>query len=273
MKKLLKGLVSYGYILIMAAIILFPFIYMIASSLMTYQEATSIPPTFLPAAPQFSNYGEAMEAAPFARYFVNTVFVGVLTTLGTLTTTILAGFAIRFLNFKGKRVLMVFLIALMMLPFEVVIFTNYNTIAKLGLIDTYTALIIPFLASVAYIFYLRRYLQAIPQSYYDAAKMDGCGDLEFIFKIMVPMSKNALFTIALLSFIATWNSFLWPIMVTNSTEMRLISNGLSAFTTESGSAVQLQMAASTLTIVPILIIYFIFRDQIIEGVTRSGTKG
>lgn len=271
--KVLKKVPQYLYIIIMATIVVFPFLYMLSSSLMTFQEATSIPPTLIGQSPQFSNYAEAMEAAPFARYFFNTVLVGVLTTVGSLITTILAAFAIRFLNFKGKKVLQVGLIALLMLPFEVVIFTDYNTIASLGLIDTFTALIIPFLASVAYIFYFKNYLESIPQSYYDAAKMDGCGDLEFIFKVMVPMSKNALFTIGLLSFIATWNSFLWPIMVTNSSEMRLISNGLSAFTTESGSQVHLQMAASTITIAPILILYFLFRDQIIEGVSRSGNKG
>ena len=163
--------------------------------------------------------------------------------------------------------------ALLMVPYEVTVFTNYQTIAQLGLLDTYTALIVPSLASIFYIFYLKEYLSSIPISYYKAAKVDGCSDLEFINRILVPLAKPALFTMGILSFISGWNSFLWPILVTNTKEMRLLSNGLSAFATESGTNVQLQMAASTIAIVPILILYLIFRKQIIRGVVKSGVKG
>lgn len=163
--------------------------------------------------------------------------------------------------------------ALLMVPYEITVFTNYQTIAKYKLLDTYWALIIPHLASVFYIFYLRGFLEGIPMSYYNAAKVDGCSDLEFIWKVLIPMSKPALFTMGILSFITGWNSFLWPILVTNNKNMRLISNGLSAFTSESGTAVQLQMAASTFAIFPILILYFVFRKQIMRGVSRSGIKG
>ena len=163
--------------------------------------------------------------------------------------------------------------ALLMVPYEITVFTNYQTIAKLGMLDTYWALIIPHMASIFYIFYLKGYLESMPLSYYKAAKVDGASDLEFIIKILVPISKPALFTMGILSFISGWNSFLWPILVTNSRNMRLISNGLSAFSSESGTAVQLQMAASTITIIPIFVLYFIFRNQIMRGVSRSGLKG
>lgn len=269
----MKKTLSYTFIFVMTIITLFPFIYMLLSSLMTFQEATSIPPTLVPASPQFSNYKEAINMAPFGKYFLNTVFVSGVNTIGTMLTTLLAAFSLNFMNFKFKKPLQLLLIALLMIPFEVIIFTNYNTIAKLGLLDTYAALILPFMASVFYLFYLKEYMSSIPEAYYKAAKVDGCGDLEFIFKVLLPMSKSALFTIGLLNFISGWNSFLWPILVTNSREMRMISNGLSAFSTEAGTAVHLLMAASTITILPILILYLIFRKQIIKGVSRSGIKG
>lgn len=272
MKKI-SSVLSKAFIIIMALITLFPFVYMILSSLMTFQEATSIPPKLFPSKAQWGNFALAMKQAPFVRYFFNTILVSGLSTLGTIVTSILAAFALVKLEFRFKTVLVMGMIALLMVPYEVVVFTNYQTIAKLGLLNSYTALIVPSLASVFYIFYLKEYLTSIPISYYKAAKVDGCSDLEFIRRILIPLAKPSLFTMGILSFISGWNSFLWPILVTNTKEMRLLSNGLSSFATESGTSVHLQMAASTIAIVPILIIYLIFRKQIIRGVVKSGVKG
>lgn len=272
MKKV-NLVLSKTFIVLMAIITLFPFVYMILSSLMTYQEATSIPPTLFPKEFQWNNFSIAMEQAPFVRYFFNTIFVSGISTIGTVITSILASFALVKLEFKYKNILVLGMAALLMVPYEVTVFTNYQTIAQFGLLDTYTALIIPSLASVFYIFYLKEYLTSIPISYYKAAKVDGCSDLEFVKRIVIPLAKPALFTMGILSFINGWNSFLWPILITNSKEMRLLSNGLSSFATESGTNVQLQMAASTIAIVPILILYLIFRKQIIRGVVKSGVKG
>lgn len=260
-------------VLIMAFITLFPFVYMILASLMTFQEATSIPPTMAPASPQFNNYREVFQQAPFLRYFFNTLFVSTVTTIGTLITTVLAGFALVKLNFKYKNAVILVMVSILMVPYEATVFTNYQTIAKLGLLNTYTALIVPSLASVFYIFYLKEYLTSIPIAYYNAAKIDGCSDLEYICRIMIPLSKSALVTVGILCFISNWNGFLWPLLTTNDSSMRLLNNGLSAFATESGVMVHLQMAAATITIVPVLIIYFIFRKQIIEGVATQGVKG
>lgn len=160
-----------------------------------------------------------------------------------------------------------------MVPYESIIFTNYQTIAQLGLLNTYSALIIPFLTSIFYIYYLNGYLKGIPDTFYKAAKIDGASDLEYIWRILVPMSKPALVTVGILTFISSWNSFLWPLLVTNEKKYRLLNNGLSAFATESGSDVHLQMAAATLTVIPILIIYLIFRKEIIRGVAKNGIKG
>ncbi|OON96427.1 MAG: sugar ABC transporter permease [Candidatus Epulonipiscioides saccharophilum] len=261
------------FVLIMALITIFPFVYMILASLMTFQEATSIPPTLIPAEPQFSNYSEALKQAPFARYFLNTIIVAGCSTCGTMFTCILSAFALVKLQFKGKNALLMCMAALLMVPYEVTVFTNYQTIAQLGWLNSYQALIVPSLASIFYTFYLKEYLTSVPISYYKAAKVDGCSDWEFITRIMISLCKPALFTMTILSFISGWNSFLWPILVTNDTNMRLLSNGLTSFATESGTNVQLQMAASAISIIPILIIYLVFRKQIIRGVVKSGVKG
>lgn len=271
--KRLGTILSYIFIVFMTIVTLFPFIYMIIAGFMTFQESISIPPTLWPAKFQWGNINEVFEAAPFVRYFFNTVFVSGITTLGTVLTTILAGFAFVKLEFKNKGILLLVMISLLMVPYEAIVFTNYRTIARMGLLDTYAALIIPSLASVFYIFYFKNYLSSIPISYYKAAKIDGCTDLEFIWKIMIPLSKPALVTIGILSFISGWNSFLWPLLVTNSTKLRLLNNGLSAFATESGTSMHLQMSAATLTIIPVVIIYFIFKKQIIQGVAKNGIKG
>lgn len=272
MKKINTGL-AYVIILILAAVTLFPFIYMILAGGMTFQEATSVPPTVLPKKYQFENISAVLKQAPFFRYFFNTVLVAALSTAGILVTSTLAAFALVKLQFRFKSLVLMAMISLLMVPYESIVFTNYQTIAKLGWLNTYAALIIPSLASVFYIFYLKEYLTSIPIAYYKAAKIDGCGDLEFIWKILIPLSKPALMTIGILSFISGWNSFLWPLLVTNDTKMRLLNNGLSAFSTESGTNVHLQMMAATLTIVPVLILYFIFRKEIIRGVAKNGVKG
>ena len=202
---------SKTFIAIMALITLFPFVYMILASLMTFQEATSTTNT-IPKVPQWKNFKLAMEQAPFVRYFFNTIFVAGLSTIGTLITSILAAFALVKLEFKYKNVLVMSMAALLMVPYEVTVFTNYQTISNLGLLNTYTALILPSLASIFYIFYLKNYLTSIPLSYYKAAKVDGCGDLEFIRRILIPLAKPSLFTMGILTFINGWNSFLWPIL-------------------------------------------------------------
>lgn len=260
-------------VLFLAIITIFPFVYMVLAGLMSYQEATSIPPTLIPEIFQFSNYIRVFEQAPFIRYFFNTVFVSGFTTMTTLVTAVLAAFALVKLEFKNKNLVLFVLVSLLMVPYESIVFTNYQTIARMGLLNTYAALVIPSLTSIFYIYYLVGYLKSIPISYYRAAKIDGATDLEFIRKVMIPLAKPALVTVGILSFISGWNSFLWPLLVTNEKKFRLLNNGLAAFTTESGSDVHLQMAAATLTIIPVIIIYLIFRKEIIRGVAKNGLKG
>ncbi|MDT2744795.1 carbohydrate ABC transporter permease [Enterococcus asini] len=265
--------ICYFFLIVLAIITVFPFVYMVLGGLMTRSEVTSIPPTIIPAHLQFANFLDVFEKAPFIRYFFNTVFVSAVTTIATLITAVLASFALTSLEFRFKKVVLAIMVSLLMVPYESIIFTNFNTIARLGLLNTYASLIIPFLTSIFYIYYLNSYLSGISITYYKAAKIDGASDMEYIRKILVPMTKPALVTVGILTFISSWNSFLWPLLVTNDKAHRLLNNGLSAFSTESGSDVHLQLAAATLTVIPILIIYFIFRKEIIRGVAKNGLKG
>lgn len=252
---------------------LLPFIWMLLTSLKTLQESIAVPPTWFPEKFQWANYKRALTIAPFAIYFRNTVIVSVVNTVLTLIVTILAAFPFSRLKFAGKEVIFSLLLASMMVPGEMLIIQNYVTVAHLGWIDTFAALIIPWIASPFYIFLLRQYFLQIPEQLYYAARVDGCGDFKYLWRIMVPNAKNALVTIGILNFVASWNAFLWPLLVTNSEKMRVLTIGLTKFTHEAGSEVHLQMAAATFIILPMVILYLILRPYIIEGVSRSGIKG
>ncbi len=252
---------------------LLPFVWMILTSLKTLPESIAVPPVWLPARPQWGNYVQAFTVAPFAVYFRNTLISASVNTVLTIFVTVHASFAFARLRFFGKNVLFSLLLATMMGPGEILIIQNYVTVAALGWIDTFAALIVPWIASPFYIFLLRQYFLQIPEQLYYAARVDGCGDFKYLWRIMVPNAKNAVVTIAILNFVASWNAFLWPLLVTNKERMRVLTIGLTEFTNEAGSEVHLQMAAATFIILPMVILYLILRPYIIEGVSRSGIKG
>ncbi|HAX72934.1 MAG TPA: ABC transporter permease [Firmicutes bacterium] len=256
-----------------AIIMLFPFVFMILTSFKTLSESMSIPPKLFPEVFQFENYSEALKMAPFDIYFVNTLISSVANTVLTVFVTIFAAFAFTRYNFFGSKILFTLLLATMMVPGEMLIIQNVVTVTKLGWIDTFRGLVIPYIANVFYIFLLRQYFMQIPEQLYKAAKIDGCSDFKYLWKILIPNTKNALVTIAILNFIASWNAFLWPLLITNKKEMRVLTIGLTQFTTEAGSQVHLQMAAATIIVVPVVIVYLFLQKYIISGVTRGGLKG
>lgn len=233
----------------------------------------SMPPVWIPSELQWENYIRASEVAPFDRYFINSVIVTLLSTLGELITTILAAYAFSRIQFFGKGIVFSVLLGTMMVPGEVLLIPNFVTLSNLGWIDSYQALIVPWIASIFSIFLLRQFFLSVPKELSYAAKVDGCSDFKFLWYIMVPLAKPALITIALLKVINSWNAFLWPLIVTNSQEMRTLPVGLSAFTTEAGIKYELLMAASSMVILPMLILFFIMQKYIISGVARAGIKG
>lgn len=272
-KNIILDILKYVILIAGALFTLLPFIWMISSSLKTPAEIVKIPPQLFPEVPQFSNYVEAWNAAPFGRYLLNTVIITAFSTAGVLITTVLSAFAFSRLKFPGKDLVFSLFLATLMIPGEMLIVTNFITITKLGWIDTYQAMIVPWISNVFYIYLLTQFFMQVPESLYLAAKVDKCSDFKYMMKIMVPMNKSPITTVAILNIIGSWNSFMWPLLVTNSDEMRVLSNGLIRFQTEAGSSYQLIMAASSILVMPIIIAYLFLRKYVIEGVTQSGIKG
>lgn len=252
---------------------LIPFLWMISTALKSPAEAVAMPPVWIPQIFRIENFARAFEVAPFGRYFLNSVLITSISTLGELLTTILAAFAFAKMKFYGKNLLFTILIATMMVPGELLIIPNYLTISKLNLINTYSAMILPYLASVFSVFMLKQNFESVPNELYYAAKVDGTSDFKFLWMIMVPLSKSAIVAVAILKIIGSWNSFMWPLIVTNERLLRPLPVGLQAFTTEAGTQYELLMAASTIVIAPMIIIYLFLQRYIIMGVAKSGLKG
>lgn len=270
---------AYAFLLFMALLIIFPFYWMIITSLKSTTEIRASQQTLFPEAVLWSNYVKVFQYFDFATYLRNTIIVGVLSTLGTLITTILAAFAFARLEFKGRDFLFAILLATMMIPGEMMVITNYITVASFGwLKDVYgvfAAMIVPFWVSVFYIYLLRQNFKQIPNELYLAAKVDGKSDWSYLWQVMVPLAQPTIISIFILKLMGAWNSYVWPNLVANKSEWRLITNGLrSSFTSTSGEPEYgLQMAATVLVTVPLLLLFIFFRKYIMKGVGRAGIKG
>jgi len=273
--KFLFKLLVYIFLILMAVIVLFPFYWMIISSLKSLPEYRLSIPTFWPKQIMFSNYAEAFTTANLGRLFLNTLYVGVISTVLSLIITVLSAFAFARLEFKGRETLFAALLATMMIPGELFTITNYSTVTQLGWMNTYTVLIVPFLVSVFYIYLLRQNFLQIPNELYLAAKVDGSGDLKYLWKVMVPLSMPTLISITILKMMGAWNSYIWPRLVANDEAHRMITNGLrNAFTDTTGDVnYPVQMAAVALVSAPLFLVFVFLRKYIMAGVSRSGIKG
>lgn len=265
----------YAFLIFMALVVLFPFYWMINSSLKSLAEYRQSMPTFWPQKVLWSNYAEAFTAASLGRLFFNTAYVGIVSTILSLVITILSAFAFARLEFKGKNLLFSALLATMMIPGELFTITNYSTVTNLGWMNTYTVLIVPFLVSVFYIYLLRQNFMQIPNELYLAAKVDGTSDFKYLCKVMIPLSLPTLISITILKMMGAWNSYIWPRLVANDDAHRLITNGLrNAFTDTTGDVnYPVQMAAVALVSAPLFLVFIFLRKYIMKGVSRSGIKG
>lgn len=277
-QKIVKFLVLvglYAFLGIMAIIVLFPFYWMIISSLKTLEEYRMSVPSFWPQKIMFSNYLEAFTEASLGRLFLNTLYVGVVSTILSLVITVLSAFAFARLEFKGKNTMFGLLLATMMIPGELFTITNYETVTKLGWMNTYTVLIVPFLVSVFYIYLLRQNFMQIPNELYLAAKVDGTSDIKYLWKVMIPLALPTLISITILKMMGAWNSYIWPRLVANDEAHRMITNGLrNAFTATSGDVnYPVQMAAVAIVSAPLFLVFIFLRKYIMAGVSRSGIKG
>ena len=277
-QKVVKAIVHVGvyvFLGIMALIVLFPFYWMIISSLKTLDEYRMSVPTFWPQKIMFSNYAEAFTAASLGRLFVNTLYVGVVSTILSLVITVLSAFAFARLEFKGRDTMFGLLLATMMIPGELFTITNYETVTKLGWMNTFTVLIVPFLVSVFYIYLLKQNFMQIPNELYLAAKVDGTSDIKYLWKVMIPLALPTLISITILKMMGAWNSYIWPRLVANDEAHRMITNGLrNAFTATSGDVnYPVQMAAVAIVSAPLFLVFIFLRKYIMAGVSRSGIKG
>lgn len=265
----------YAFLIFMALVVLFPFYWMINSSLKSLGEYRQSVPTFWPQKVLWSNYAEAFTAASLGRLFFNTAYVGIVSTILSLVITILSAFAFARLEFRGKNLLFSALLATMMIPGELFTITNYSTVTNLGWMNTYTVLIVPFLVSVFYIYLLRQNFLQIPNELYLAAKVDGTSDFKYLCKVMIPLSLPTLISITILKMMGAWNSYIWPRLVANDDAHRLITNGLrNAFTDTTGDVnYPVQMAAVALVSAPLFLVFIFLRKYIMKGVSRSGIKG
>lgn len=264
-----------------------PFLWMVSTSLRSTLEITRDPHRFVPevlvgldapeGAPQglsrlVANYVEAWQSAPFGRYFFNTIVVALACLAGVVVTSALAAYAFARLRFRGRDALFLLFLSMMMVPEPVYLVPSFIVIARLGWLDTYAALIVPWTVNVFSIFLLRQHFKTIPQDLFDAATIDGASRFAVLWRIMMPLSKAVLVTISLFTIIGTWNSFLWPLVMTHSPEMRPLQIGLAAFSQEEGTEYGLMMAATTLSVVPLLVLYFFAQRQIIASLASSGLK-
>lgn len=274
-EKFLTRVGVYIFLMCMALIILFPFYFMIISSLKTLEEYRLSVPTLWPEQFVFRNYVDAFTTANLGRLFLNTLLVGVVCTLISLIITVLTAFAFARLEFKGKHILFGVMLATMMIPGELFTITNYMTVSQLDWLKTFRVLIVPFLVSVFYIYLLRQTFMQIPKELYLAAKVDGTSDIKYLWKVMVPLAKPTLISIAILQMMGSWNSYIWPRLVANDEAHRLITNGLrTAFTATTGDVnYPVQMAAVAIVSVPLFLLFIFLRKYIMAGVSRSGIKG
>ena len=268
--------IKYAFLTLWGLIVLFPFYWMILSSLKSYGAYNGeYVPKFFTLSPTLENYKNAFDAVPLGRYFLNTVVFTLVTTVLMMIVITFAAYAFARLEFRGKNFMFVLFLSLMMIPNELVIITNFVTITEWNMRNSFPGLILPSVTSVFYIYLLKENFEQIPDSLYLAAKVDGTSDLKYLFKVLVPITKPTVITIVILKVIECWNSYVWPRLITDDVNYFLVSNGIQEIR-ENGFGrenVPAMMAAVVVISLPLIVLFVCFRDKIMEGVSRGGTKG
>ena len=280
-KKVFTKIGIYIFLIIIALFIVIPFYWMVATALRSTNELGKTSISFFPEVWHWENFPGAFKFAAdrnasFLRFYLNTIIVGAATTILSMISVTFAAFSFARLNFKGRDTLFAIFLATMMIPGEIFVISNFSTISAWGLNNTYTAMVLPFIVDVFYIFFLRQTFKQIPDELYFAAKVDGTSDFKYLFKVMIPMAKATLTTIFILSMMGTWNAYIWPNLVATSPDMYLVSNGLLTIYRDidgTGTILNYQMAAATMVTVPLLIVFLLLKKYIMRGVSRSGIKG
>ena len=273
-RRLKRGKFTLHLFLILGSVVmLLPFIWMLSTSLKEPKEIFTYPPIWVPSTFAWSNYTEALTAMPFDRFYLNSFFVALSVTTLQILTSSLAAFAFARLRFRGRDALFLIYLATLMIPFPVLLIPNFILVRELGWYDTYQALILPPAFSAFSTFLLRQHFKSLPLELDDAARIDGASSFRIWWQIIMPMSKTALAAVAIFVFLGNWNEFLWPLVVTNSEEMRTIPVGLSAFQGQYNVKWQLLMAAAVVAMLPVLVVYLFAQKWFIKGITITGMGG
>ncbi|OGU77693.1 MAG: hypothetical protein A2V93_12605 [Ignavibacteria bacterium RBG_16_34_14] len=267
-----KSFLEHIFIYILAFITIAPFIWMFLTSVKDMADIYVYPPQWLPSVFHFDNYIKVFEAAPFARYYMNSFFVAAVVTLGQLITCSLAAYAFARLNFKGRNTLFLLFLGTMMIPYNVTMIPSFMVLYWLGWVDTYQALIVPGLASAFGTFLLRQFFITIPKELEEAAYLDGASKFTVLKKIIIPLSKPALATLAIFTFMGVFNDFIWALIVLNSEDLRTVQLGLAIFRDRYLTQWDLLMAGSVTAVMPILLVFFFAQKYFIKGITLSGLK-
>ena len=272
-KKRIRKTVLVAVNIIFALFMLFPLLYSVSVSIMPGDELFTMDLNIIPSHPTFENYIRAFTQVPLVRFILNSFLVAGCITIGQIITCSLAAFAFSFLEFKGKNFLFMLVMATMMVPGEAVIISNYLTVSSMGILDTYLVLILPSLTSAMGIFLFRQFYMTFPISLYESAKLDGCGNLRFIVKILIPLTKSAIGAMAVYTFINAWNMYMWPLLVTGSEEMRTVQIGISMLNSVDAQSITLMMAGVVAIIIPSMVIFIVGQKQLISGMFSGAVKG
>jgi multiple sugar transport system permease protein len=257
-----------------ALLVLLPFLWMFLTSLKRPDEITRVPLSFLPDRLfNLANYVEIFKRQPFHLYLWNTFVVSGVSTLTSLVFSAMAGYGFAKFSFPAKEVWFFSIICLLMVPFQAIVIPLYQWVVQFGLINTYIGLMLPHFISAFGVFLMREAIAGIPDDYIDAARIDGCSEAGIFFRIVMPMVKPSLAALAVIKFLWTWNEFFWPLVITNSEEMKVITLGLASFNTMYYIEHNLATAAAIVSIVPILILYLLFQRWMVKAVVMSGVKG
>ena len=271
--RLVRKALLYLLLTVMALVILFPLLYALAASFMTQDEIARYPPKFIPSGLNLDNYRAVLQRLPIPRYILNSFIVAASVMIAQLVTASLSAYAFAVREFRGRTALFMLFLATLMIPFEVTLIPNYQTIAQWGLKDSYLGLIAPFVATGFGTFLLRQFFLSIPSELHDAATLDGCGSLRYLLTIVIPLSRPALGTLAVYSFLGTWNQYLWPLLVTDSRNMRTTQIGLNFLRNEESLSYNLIMAGVVLVLIPTIALLIVGQRQLIRGLTAGSVKG
>ncbi len=258
---------------LVALIVLFPLLYAVGTSVKTAAEVNQYPPSLIPRVVDLSNYPAALRVAPIGRFLLNSLIQSGAVTLGQLATSALAAFAFSYIEFRGRQIVFFLFLSTLMIPAEVTLIPNYLTVRSLGWLNSYPALVAPFLATAFGTFLLRQFFLTVPRELWDAALIDGCSRLRFLARILVPLARPALATLAIYAFLSTWNQYLWPLLVINSQQMRTVQVGLAILQSQEAVSWNLVMAGIVMIVAPTLFLFLVGYRHVVRGLTAGAVKG